>query len=387
MSPKAKVNSTGRKTGKEALMYQQILGAMPHPIIVIDDNNQIAYANSAAEHFYHLGWAQLMKNKIDDLLPFGCPILSAIDQVRRKSCTFNEYGVNVSTPKTKENMIVDVFCGPVADTENHILINYQLRSMAQMIERQLSYRGAARTVNSVAAVMAHEIKNPLSGIRGAAQLLETALNEDDQMLAQLICQETDRIRDLVDRMEVFGDERPIKAMPVNIHTVLKHVTSIARNGFAQNYEIRENYDPSLPKVAGEHDQLVQIFLNLVKNAAEALDESEQSEEGVITLSTSYRPGFSLTLPGTKERAVLPLEIIVSDNGNGVREDILPNLFDPFVSSKATGSGLGLALVAKMIADHGGTIECDSSETGTTMKILLQVANDQTSEMEAKNGNK
>ncbi len=383
MSTKGKTTKKTPKNKKiePANEYFQILGAVPHPILVIDENNNITYANSAAEHFYQLGLAQLVKTRIDDLLPFGCPVSGAIEQVRKKSCTFNEYGINISTPRTKENLLVDVFCGPVGDSGNRILLQFQLRSMAQMIERQLSYRGAARTVNSVAAVMAHEIKNPLSGIRGAAQLLETALNEDDQMLAQLICQETDRIRDLVDRMEVFGDERPINAVPVNIHTVLKRVTNIASNGFAKNITIKERYDPSLPNVAGEHDQLVQIFLNLVKNAAEALIEANMEEEGVLILSTSYRPGFSLTLPGAKERTVLPLEISLEDNGPGVREDILPNIFDPFVSSKAKGSGLGLALVAKMIADHGGTIECDSSSEGTSFRILLQVADDQAGDKE------
>ncbi len=353
--------------------YIQILSAVPHPILVIDEDNKITYANAATELFYQLSLAQLKKHTIEELLPFGSPIMTAIDQVRQKSCSFNEYGINVSTPRLKENTIVDVFCGPVGDGNSNILLQFQLRSMAQMIERQLSYRGAARTVNGVAAVLAHEIKNPLSGIRGAAQLLETAVEEDDQMLAQLICQETDRIRDLVDRMEVFGDERPIKAEPVNIHTVLHHVTELARKGFASAIEIKEIYDPSLPKVSGDRDNLVQIFLNLVKNASEALSESEGPDKPVITLSTSFRPGFRLTLPGTKERVLLPLEIIIEDNGRGVREDILPHLFDPFVTSKANGSGLGLALVAKMISDHGGTIECDSSKQGTIFRVLLPMA--------------
>lgn len=359
-----------------------ILNAVPHPIIVINDENEITYANAAAELFYHSGLELLKKSKIDDLLPFGCPILTAIDQVRYKSCSYNEYGINIATPKLKENYIVDVFCGPISETSNviksgakathssHILIQFQLRSMAQMIERQISYRGAAKTVNGVAAVLAHEIKNPLSGIRGAAQLLEMAVTEDDQMLARLICEETDRIRKLVDRMEIFGDERPIQSIPINIHSVLHHVTEIAKNGFASHVKIEEHYDPSLPKVAGERDFLIQLFLNLMKNAAEAL---EGKDDGVITLSTSFRPGFRLTLPGTKERVILPLEIVVKDNGPGVREDILPHLFDPFVSSKSKGSGLGLALVAKMVADHGGTIECDSHENGTTFRTRLPIA--------------
>lgn len=360
----------------------QILNAVPHPIIVINDENDITYANAAAELFYHSGLELLKKSKIDDLLPFGCPILTAIDQVRHKSCSYNEYGINIATPKLKENYIVDVFCGPIGESttnktnnnstarSNHILIQFQLRSMAQMIERQISYRGAAKTVNGVAAVLAHEIKNPLSGIRGAAQLLEMAVTEDDQMLARLICEETDRIRKLVDRMEIFGDERPIQSVPINIHSVLHHVTEIAKNGFASKVQIEQNYDPSLPKVAGERDFLIQLYLNLIKNAAEAL---EDRDDGVITLETSFRPGFRLTLPGTKERVILPLEIVVKDNGPGVREDILPHLFDPFVSSKAKGSGLGLALVAKMIADHGGTIECESSESGTIFRTRLPIA--------------
>ena len=362
----------------------QILSAVPHPILVLDENNQITFANAATELFYQTSLSQLKKTTIEQLLPFGCPVLTAIEQVRKKKCSYNEYGINITTPKVRENSIVDVFCGPVGDGSEGLLLQLQLRSMAQMIERQLSYRGAARTVNGVAAVLAHEIKNPLSGIRGAAQLLESAVDEDDQMLAQLICQETDRIRDLVDRMEIFGDERPLKPEAVNIHTVLNHVTELARNGFASTISINEMYDPSLPMVSGEHNHLVQIFLNLVKNAAEALGENEEKREGEITLSTSFRPGFRLTLPGSKERVLLPLEITVTDNGPGVREDILPHLFDPFVTSKAKGSGLGLALVAKMISDHGGTIECDSNSEGTSFRILLPMADNQGTQKEDNN---
>ncbi len=370
------MNQKNQKLDNHQPNYIQILSAVPHPILVINEANEITYANTATELFYQMGLGQLKKLTIEDLLPFGSPVLSALDQVREKSCSFNEYAIDISTPRIKDNVIVDVYCGPIGEDSTSTLLQFQLRSMAQMIERQLSYRGAARTVNGVAGVLAHEIKNPLSGIRGAAQLLEAAVSEDDQMLAQLICQETDRIRDLVDRMEVFGDERQINARPVNIHTVLHHVTELARKGFANNTIIKEQYDPSLPNVSGDHDQLVQIFLNLIKNAQESQDDQDEAS---ITLSTSFRPGFRLTLPGSKERVVLPLEILVQDKGPGVRDDILPHLFDPFVTSKAKGSGLGLALVAKMIADHGGTIECDSTPEGTTFRILLPMAEEMTPE--------
>jgi two-component system nitrogen regulation sensor histidine kinase GlnL len=244
----------------------------------------------------------------------------------------------------------------------------QQRSMAQMIERQLTHRGAARSVSGMAAVLAHEIKNPLSGIRGAAQLLEQGAPPEDRPLAQLICRETDRICTLVDRMEVFGDERPLKFEAVNIHTVLDHVRQIAVNGFARGIVISQNYDPSLPPVPGSRDKLIQAFLNLVKNAAEAIGPDRQ--DGHITLSTAFRAGLRISLPNSETRVSLPLEITVADNGPGIPEELKPHLFEPFVSTKTGGAGLGLALVAKIFGDHGGTIECETKPRQTLFRAMM-----------------
>ena len=240
--------------------------------------------------------------------------------------------------------------------------------MAQMIERQLTHRAAARSVSGLAAVLAHEIKNPLSGIRGAAQLLEPGLNDDDRALTQLICTETDRIRNLVDRMEVFGDERPVGEESVNIHQVLDHVKRLAQTGFAEGIKFSVEYDPSLPPLAGNRDKLIQAFLNLVKNAAEAIQEGR--EAGRITLRTAFRPGMRLGMPGNGARVSLPLMIEVEDTGPGVPDSLKPHLFDPFVTTKRTGTGLGLALVAKIIGDHGGVIECESVPKQTVFRVLL-----------------
>jgi two-component system nitrogen regulation sensor histidine kinase GlnL len=310
----------------------------------------------------------LKRQALSDIIAFASPLAALVDQVRRTGAAVNEYSVEVGLPRSGAHKLVDVFAGAIPELPGLIVLMLQQRSMAQMIERQLTHRAAARSVSGLASVLAHEIKNPLSGIRGAAQLLEPGLKEEDRALAQLICTETDRIRNLVDRMEVFGDERPLSTEPVNIHQVLDHVTRLAETGFLGDARISVEFDPSLPPVPGNRDKLIQAFLNLVKNAAEAIGEGR--EAGRIVLRTAFRPGMRLAVPGTGARVSLPLMIEVEDNGPGVADGLKPHLFDPFVTTKRTGSGLGLALVAKIIGDHGGVIECESVPKHTVFRVLL-----------------
>lgn len=346
---------------------EAVVNALPHPVITVAEDNRLVDANVAAEAFFEASLAVLVRHRLQEFVPFGSPILSLVEQVRTRGAAVNEYRVDLGTPRNGGERIVDIHVAPLSEAAGHVVIMLQERTIADKMDRQLTHRGAARSVTALASMLAHEIKNPLSGIRGAAQLLELSASDDDRSLTRLITDEADRIVKLVDRMEVFSDERPIEREPVNIHAVLEHVRTLATTGFARHIRFVEEYDPSLPPVLANRDQLIQVFLNLVKNAAEAIGDSP---DGEIQLTTAFRPGVRLMMPGAPARVSLPLEFCVRDNGPGVPEDLMPHLFDPFVTTKPTGTGLGLALVAKIVGDHGGIIECDSQPRRTTFRVLM-----------------
>lgn len=347
---------------------QAIFDALPNPILVVGEDNAICFVNSAAEDFFQASSTVLARHRLEETMPFSSPVLEVVKQVRQSAGVMNEYSVGVGTPRMGGERIVDLQTALVNDDPRFVVLTLLRRSMAQKFDLQLTHRGAARSVSGMAAMLAHEIKNPLSGIRGAAQLLEPVLEGNDRALAKLICEETDRIRDLVDQMEVFSDERPLERRPVNIHVVLDRVKQLTAAGMPNALSIREEYDPSLPSVLGNQDQLVQVFLNLAKNAAESIVASGAA--GEITLTTAFRPGVKLSVPGSNERVSLPFEVCVHDNGPGISEDLRPHIFDAFVTTKPQGRGLGLALVAKIVRDHGGVVECISRERGTTFRVLL-----------------
>ena len=350
-------------------IHSAILSAMPVPVVLLDAENRFRYVNHAAEQFLGMSAASLAQIRLIDLIPEDNPLFSLIDQVRRTEASISDHDLTLESARLHKTGIT-VQGSPVPEEPQCVLLVMQDASAARALDRHLAFRGAARSVTGMAAILAHEVKNPLSGIRGAAQLLEASVGPDDRELAELIRDEADRIRALVDRMEAFG-EKPIVRASVNIHRVLEHVRKLAQTGFAEHVRFHEQYDPSLPPVWGNRDQLVQVILNLVKNGVEAASQ-DRNHRPEITLSTGFQQGMRLALPGTNQRLDLPLFVLVRDNGPGISDDIKPHLFEPFVTSKPAGSGLGLALVAKIVDDHGGLIEVESRPGRTDFRLHLPV---------------
>ncbi|HEY4134249.1 MAG TPA: ATP-binding protein [Alphaproteobacteria bacterium] len=348
-------------------LHEAVLNALSDPILIIGAGNRMDYVNAAAEQFFQASVSYLKGKSLQEMIPGDSPLFTLIDQVRQTGSSVSEYGVTLETPRIGTH-ILTIQVSMVGDRENAVVVMFHERSIALKMDRQLTHRNVARSVTAMAAILAHEIKNPLSGIRGAAQLLEQNAEITDRPLTRLIIEETDRICGLIDRMEMFTDRPHIERDAVNIHQVLEHVRRIAQNGFGKHLRFIENYDPSLPPVAGNRDQLIQVLLNLVKNAAEACPQ----QGGEIVLSTAYQHGVRLALPGSDTHTQLPLVVSVQDNGDGIPEDLRPHLFDPFVTTKVNGTGLGLALVAKIIGDHGGIVEFSNLPKGTAFRVHLPI---------------
>ncbi len=351
-----------------------MLSALPLACVLVDTENRFTFANPAAESFFGLSIQQLRQLALSDLIAADSPLLALVEQVRSMDAVVSDHDLAFEGPRLQRRGVT-VQGAPVPEDPGCVMLTLQDSSPARALDRQLNFRSAARSVAGMAAILAHEVKNPLSGIRGAAQLLEsTAADAGDRELAVLIRDEADRIRALVERMEMFN-EKGITRGAVNIHRVLEHVRTLAQTGFAAHLRIVENYDPSLPPVLGNRDQLVQVLLNLVKNAAEAI--SSEGGSGEITLCTAYRHSVRLAVPGSDQRVHLPLMVTVRDNGPGIPDHIRPHLFEPFLTTKPTGSGLGLALAAKIVGDHGGIIEVESMPGRTEVLLHLPVLTDET----------
>jgi two-component system nitrogen regulation sensor histidine kinase GlnL len=358
-----------KRNTTDAMDPAVILSALRSAVVVVDAVDVIRYVNGAAESLFATSAQYLLEQPLTDFLPADSPVMSLVALARDRGVQVYENGITVDTPKTGRRILA-ITASTMQEAPDKVLLTLSEQSIAARMNALLPSRNAARSAAAMAAMLAHEVKNPLSGIRGAAQLLDLGLSEDERVLSRLIIDETDRIVSLVDRMDVFASDQSAAAGRVNIHAVLGHVKRIAENGFARHVRVREDYDPSLPDVAGNRDQLIQVFLNLVKNAAEAVP----SEGGEIVISTAFQHGLRLTsLMANDRRRQLPLVVSIQDNGSGIPDELRPHLFDAFVTTKPAGSGLGLALAAKIVDDHGGFIECESQPRRTVFRVMLPLA--------------
>jgi two-component system nitrogen regulation sensor histidine kinase GlnL len=344
--------------------YEALWSAIPYPALVVDGSDAIVTANPAAESFGGTSLRQMTGRPLGRFLGSDSAVIDVVGQARRNGVSVAQYNVAVAWAEQPPEL-QNVHATPLGEDGGEVLILMHPQGMAEKMDRSLGHRSAARSVTGMAAMLAHEIRNPLAGISGAAQLLEMGLGDADLELTGLIQAEAARIGKLVDRVEQFGDLRPAQRRALNIHDVLDRARRSAQAGFAAHARFSEEFDPSLPPTAGDTDQLLQVFQNLLKNAAEAVPRVG----GMISIATAFSPGVKMARPGQKSES-LPLVVTIADNGPGIPENLIRDVFDPFVSSKVNGTGLGLSLVSKFVSDHGGVDESDS-RTGRTRYSVRQ----------------
>ena len=345
----------------------QIFAALPNPVFVLDRENRFIYLNQAAEIFFQSSRMMLLGTPLISTMPADSNFLSMVSRARAQSISVGDQGVELAGPKIGLKLI-NVQITPFGDREPRLLITIQERALAERLRGQSLFRGAARSIAAMAALLAHEVKNPLAGIKGAAQLLEADLDAEGQSLTRMIVEESDRVAALLDRMEGFAGGANLVLAPVNIHEILDHCLNVAQASYGAHMKIKRSYDPSLPLVNGHRDLLIQAFINIIKNASEATELNSE-----ITIKTSYSQGRRLTFAAVNGGSYAPVQVEVIDNGRGISEELRDHIFDPFVSGRSGGSGLGLTMVASVIADHGAMIDVESVPGQTVFRMSFPVA--------------
>ena len=343
-----------------------IWASLPFPTLLIDQAGTILEVNPAAETFLNTSQKALRGQPVFDRLAIEAPMEEALARVRANQSPLNINDVDVTSGE-RPPLQCTVHLAPMHDNPGIVMLILSPRELADRLGRSMGAKTAARSAIGMAEMLAHEIKNPLAGISGAAQLLSMNLTPEDQELTDLIVEETRRIVKLLEQVEQFGNIRPPDRKPVNIHDALDRARKSALVGFAAHMTITEDYDPSLPPTYADSDQLMQVFLNLIKNAAEACRDG-----GTIRLHTFYDLSLRLRRKDGVSGA-LPLNVEIIDDGPGIKPEIATNIFEPFVSGRENGTGLGLALVSKIITDHEGWITVDSVPGRTVFRVSLPMA--------------
>ncbi len=339
-----------------------VLSAIGSPVVVINNERRIGFINQAGEDFLGSSFDHLRGLLLADVVGFDSPLTALVEQARARGSVVVDRSAELDLGGARRQAMLQA--SPIDDGSETIVVLISDTGLAGRLDGHAGTSGLAKSIGAMSAMLAHEIKNPLAAIRGAAQLLEPGLKVDDRALTKLIRDECDRVCNLVDRMDTTAGLTLVRE-PVNIHAVLDQVLQLARSGFAPDVAFSTEYDPSLPAAFGDRDQLVQVFLNLVKNAAAVLPD----QGGRVVISTRYRHDVRVN---SRDRMDIPLEVSIRDNGSGIPVDIRAHIFDPFVTTRVGGTGLGLALVAKVVAEHGGSVDFTSDQVGTDFRVRLPV---------------
>ena len=348
-------------------LAESVWQSLPLPALVVDAKDRIVEVNAAAEDFLNASARSLKGAPVFDRVFIDAPLDDAFDRVRRNRSALFVNTVDVG-PGNRPPDTCNIQIAPMVGHSDHVLLMFSPRQIAGRLQRARAVRSSARSAIGMAEMLGHEIKNPLAGITGAAQLLAMGLDESDRELTDLIVLETRRIAALIDQVEQFGNLRPPERRAVNIHDILDHSRKSASLGFAAHMRMVESYDPSLPAAWVDSDQIQQVIMNLLKNASEAAGPGG----GTLTVKTFYDHSLRLRRRDGSG-ATVPLQIEVEDDGPGLPPELADSIFDPFVSGRENGTGLGLALVSKIVSEHDGLIGVESRPGRTAFRISLPLA--------------
>ncbi|MFQ1702722.1 two-component system sensor histidine kinase NtrB [Loktanella agnita] len=340
--------------------------SLPVPALLLDGDDTIVSSNPAAETFLNMSTKALTGQKLWDQVMIDAPLEAPFARARQNRTSLFVNDVDVGSGE-RPPMLCNIQFAPLQGAEEAMIVMISPREIASRINQHHSSEKAAKSAIGMAEMLAHEIKNPLAGITGAAQLLSMGLSKEDQEMTDLIVEESRRIVKLLEQVEQFGNLRPPCLKPINIHDVLDRARQSAAVGFGAHMLFIEDYDPSLPQTLADADQLLQVFLNLLKNASEA-----NREGGSVRLHTFYDTSLRVRR-SDGSHARLPLQIEIIDDGPGLPPEIADDIFEPFISGRENGTGLGLALVSKLIGEGGGWISVDSVPGRTVFRISLPLA--------------
>ncbi len=340
--------------------------SLPVPALLLDRAYHIVESNPAAESFLNLSAKVLRGKSLWEKVLIDAPLEAAFARARDGRTPLFVNDVDVGSGE-RPPMQCNIQIAPHQGQDDLMIMMISPREIATRMTKSHNTGKAAKSAIGMAEMLAHEIKNPLAGITGAAQLLAMGLRQEDQELTDLIVEESRRIVKLLEQVEQFGNLRPPQLKSINIHDVLDRAKKSAAVGFGAHMLFIEDYDPSLPHVLADADQLLQVFLNLLKNAAEA-----NPLAGTVRLRTFYDASLRIR-KSDGSQARLPLQVEIIDDGPGLPPEIASDVFEPFISGRENGTGLGLALVSKLIGDAGGWISVESVPGRTVFRVSLPLA--------------